>query len=267
MPYARRIRRSTVKRATRRTTRRAKYGTGDKTWSTGKASRSIQTARKPAFSFNTGDAHHIDRPLVQGGTLPATMWTKHRYTEQLILYTDNLTNRTGTETAFRLNSLYDPNFTSALNHQPLGFDQISQFYGLYRVYKVDVNVRIVGKFGAAVTFLACNVRSSQASYNLGSLKNGAEILEQPGNTLMDGAINQSWSQSYYIADLEGVTRQRVMIDDQYNAGIGSNPVLCPYLSVAAGTWDEPASSSNGLYVAVSFVYHTMWSGVKPLPQS
>lgn len=267
MPYARRIRRSTVKRATRRTTRKAKYGSGDKSASFGKAARSTLTARKPAFSFNTGNANHIDRPLIQGGALPATLFTKHRYSEQLILYTDNLTNRTGTETAFRLNSLYDPNFTSALNHQPLGFDQFAAMYKVYRVYKVDVQVRITGKFGSAVTFLAVNVRPGQTSYQLGGLKNGAEILEQPSNTIMDVALNQSWAQSYYIADIDGVTRQRVMTDDQYCSSTSTNPALGPFLSVACGTWDEPASASNGAYAVVSFVYHTMWCNTQALPQS
>lgn len=266
MPYARRIRRSTVKRAARRTTRRAKFGTGDKSSSWGKAARQTITQRKPAFSFNYGDALHIDRPLVQGGAFPATLFTKHRYTEGLIVYTDNLTNRTGSEVAFQLNSLFKPNFTSA-GHQPLGFDQLAPIYKLYRVYKVDVQVRITGKFGTAVTFLAVNVRPSLGSYNLAGLKSAPEVLEQPNNTMMDGAINQSWSQSYYIADIEGVTRQRVMTDDQYGSQVTGSPVLTPYLSVAAGTWDTPASATNGLYVAVNFVFHTQWSTVQPLPQS
>ena len=119
MPYARNIRRSTVKRAARRTTRRAKFGTGDKFASYGKAAKSIATKRSPAFAKNLGNALHVDRPLVQGGALPATLYTKHRYSEQVILYSDNLTNRTGTEIAFRLNSLFDPNFTGT-GHQPLG---------------------------------------------------------------------------------------------------------------------------------------------------
>lgn len=267
MPYARNIRRSTVKRAIRRVYRRAKFGTGDKSAGYGKATRTSLTVKKPAFSFNTGDAHHIDRPLVEGGALPAALFTKHRYSEQLILYTDNLTNRTGTEVAFRMNSLYDPNFSSVLNHQPLGFDQFAAMYKVYRVYKVDVQVRIVGKFGTAVTFLAVNVRPGQTTYQLGGLKNGAEILEQPSNTIMDAAINQSWAQTYYIADVDGVTRQRVMSDDQYCASVSNNPALGPYLSVACGTWDEPASASNGAYAVVSFVYHTMWSNAQALPQS
>lgn len=209
---------------------------------------------------------HVDRPLVQGGAFPATLFTKHRYTDGLILYTDNLTNRTGSEVAFSLNSLFKPQFTGS-GHQPLGFDQLSAAYQIYRVYKVDVNVRVVGKFGVAVTFLAVNVRPSQATYNLAGLKSGSEILEQPGNTLMDGAINQSWSESYYIADIEGCSRQRLMNDDQYGARVNVSPALTPYLSVAAGTWDTPASATNGLYIAVSFVFHTQWTSLQPLPQS
>lgn len=266
MYYGTSVRRSTVKRATRRTTRRAKYGTGDKSNTSGVGTKTIQTKRSPAFAKNLGNALHVDRPLVQGGALPATLYAKHRYSEQVILYADNLTNRTGTEIAFRLNSLFDPNFTGT-GHQPLGYDQFSALYTLYRVYKVEVNIRLTGKFGAAVTYMAVNVRPSLSTYSLGSLKKGDEVNEQPGNTIMDGSLNQSWSQSYYIADIEGCSRQRVMTDDQYNAGVGANPFLTPYLSVVAGTWDEPASASNGVYACVNFVFHTQWSNPKPLPQS
>lgn len=266
MPYARRIRRSTVKRASRRTTRRSKLSGGAAAQSYGKGAKSIASTKKPAFSYNMGDARHVDRPLIQGGAFPATLFTKHRYSQQLILYTDNLTNRTGTEVAFRLNSLYDPDFTGT-GHQPLGFDQLTPIYKVYRVYKVECQVRITGKFGSGVTFCAVNVRPGQASYQIGGLKKGDEILEQPSNTLMDGAINQTWSSTYYIADIDGVTRQRVTTDDQYCAQVGTNPVLGPYLSVACGTWDEPAAATNGCYVVVSFVYHAMWTNTAPLPQS
>lgn len=267
MPYARNIRRSTVKRAARRTTRRAKYGTGDKFSTWGKGARQLITQKRPAFSHNMGNALHIDRPIVQGGAFPTTLFTKMRYSQQLIVYTDNLTNRTGSENAFRLGSLYDPDFTGT-GHQPLGFDQLAAIYRIYRVYKVDINVRITGKFGTAVTFLVAGIRPSQSLYQLGSLKKGDELLEQPNNTLLDcGLSNQSWSQSYYLADIEGTTRQRYMSDDQYASLVTGNPVLTPYFAVAAGTWDEPASQQNGCYVTVSFVFHTMWSTLNPLPQS
>lgn len=264
--YARSCRRSTVKRAARRTTRRAKYGTGDKAASWDKSARQLITKRTPAFGYNLGDMLHIDRPVVQGGAFPPTLFAKHRYTEQLTLYTDNLTNRTGSEYAFRINSLFDPDFTGT-GHQPVGFDQMSAIYRIYRVYKVDIQVRVVGKFGTAVTFVACGPRPSLSQYQLGGLKKASEVLEQPNNTLMDAAINQSWSHSYYIADIEGCSRQRVMSDDQYGSLVTTSPALPPYFAVVAGTWDEPASAQNGAYVAVSFVFHTVWSMLNPLPQS
>lgn len=266
MPYARRIRRSTVKRAARRTTRRAKYNTGDKSVSWGKGAKSVITQRSPAFSKNLGSALHVDRPLVEGGAFPATMFTKLRYSQQLILYTDNLTNRTGSEVAFRLGSLFDPDFTTT-GHQPLGFDQLAAIYKLYRVYKVDIQVRVTGRFGSGVTFVVAGVRSSLASYQLGGLKSGQEVIEQPANTVLDAALNQTWEQSYYLADIEGISRQRLMTDDQYNSSVTTNPYLTPYLALAAGTWDEPASASNGAYVVVNFVFHAAFSGPQPLPVS
>lgn len=45
----------------------------------------------------------------------------------------------GANWAFSLNSLYDPN-VSGTGSQPVGFDQISAFYGQYRVWRVRVKI-------------------------------------------------------------------------------------------------------------------------------
>lgn len=258
MPYARRIRRRTAKKPVRK-----QRSAATKNLTFGQSSRSTATKRNPAFSRNLGSALHIDSLKIGGNTFPASMWTKHRYCQQVTLAADNLTGRTGSEVAFRLNGLFDPDFTG-VGHQPLGFDQMTPLYSLYRVYKVDINVRLTGRYGSGAQFLAINIRPNGAVYNMSGLKNAQEIMEQPANTIMDGALNQSWEQTVYIADIEGCPRQQVLTDTNYAAGVTSFPNRVPYLSVVCGTYDEPASSSNGVYAMVSFVYHTLWTNVNPL---
>ena len=52
------------------------------------------------------------------------------------------TASTGSEYAFRLNSLFDPNITAA-GHQPRYFDQLTNIYQLYRVYKCSFEVQFL----------------------------------------------------------------------------------------------------------------------------
>jgi len=74
-------------------------------------------------------------------TFPPTMFAQHKYVEDFNFFTDNLTGLMGTDYAFRLNSMYDPNF-SGTGHQPQGYDQMASVYGRYTVYKVRLSIRI-----------------------------------------------------------------------------------------------------------------------------
>lgn len=238
-----------------------------KGWSYGRRRTSnIISKRTPAFGSNMGNALHIDNPSLAGGAFPPTLFTKMRYSQKLVLTADNLTGRTGSENAFRLNSLFDPDFTGT-GHQPLGFDQLTPVYNKYCVYKVEVNVRVCGYFGSYNPYVAVNVRPNTSTYSLGGIKAADEVIEQASNTIMDAKLVQSWSKTFDIAQIQGVSKQDIFNESVYMGTATTNPSTTPYLSVVAGTYDEPASSSNGAYIIVSFVYHTRWSHQNPLAQS
>lgn len=220
-----------------------------------------------AFGYNTGQMLHIDRPVSTNRSfVPNRLYTKLRYVDNTFVTADNLTGLSGTELVWRLNSLFDPYFPVG-GHQPLGFDQLTPMYQRYKVFKVDVNVAVRGRTGTALPFVAINVRQGASTYTLGSLKALGEILEQPGNTVMDGTILQSWSQTIWNHNIEGRTYEEYLAEDAYGAQVTTDPSITPYLGVACGTVDTPSSSSNSVYITVGLVYHCFFYEPKVLAQS
>jgi len=190
-----------------------------------------------------------------------------RYVDKIALYSDNLTGRTGTEIPYRLNSLFDPYFLAG-GHQPLGYDQVTPLYQRYKVYKVDIQVAIRGRIGTGSPFLAINIRPAASTYTLGALKEMGEILEQPSNTVMDGGLlTQTWNKTVWMHQIEGKTYEQYMAEDTYEALNNTNPSRTPYMGVAVGTVDEPASTTTGLYITVGLVFHAVFMEANPLAQS
>lgn len=225
-----------------------------------------KTGNRP-YGHNTGQMRHIDRPVTTNrGPFPNRLYAKLRYVDNTALSADNLTGLTGTEIVWRLNSLFDPYF-SAGGHQPLGFDQISPMYQRYKVFKVDIQIAIRGRVGSALPFVAANIRQGASTYQLGGLKALGEVYEQPGNTVMDGTILQSWDQTVWLHNVEGRTFNEYMTEDAYGAQVTTNPSITPYLGLACGTVDTPSSSSNYVYVTVALVYHCYFWEPNPLAQS
>lgn len=230
-------------------------------------SRSLSFTTKVPFAKRLGEKLQIDRPIRGRGAFPNTMWTQHRYSDQLLLIADNTTGRTGTGLAYRLNSLFDPYFPVG-GHQPLGFDQLTPVYQVYCVYKVDVQVRVTEAFGSGgKAFCVAGIKPSTSTYTVGTLKAAQELQEQPNNTIIDASEGVTWNTTLWVADVEGRPRSQIFNDDSYVAAVSANPILTPFIEFACGTYGEPAMESSSVRVMVSFVFHTRWSNPNPLPGS
>lgn len=73
------------------------------------------------------------------GMLGKTFKQKFRYVEQITL---NPTIGTPATYSFRLNDLYDPNYTG-VGHQPIGFDQVMNFYNHFTVIGAKIKATFV----------------------------------------------------------------------------------------------------------------------------
>lgn len=228
----------------------------------------IAKTRSKPYGVNLGNAIHIDRipAMSVRHVVPARLYTKMRYVDNFQVTADNLTGLTGSEIPYRLNSLFDPYFNAG-GHQPLGFDQMTPLYQRYKVFKVDIQISMRGRTGSGLGYLAVNLRQGASTYTLGSLKALAEVLEQPGNTVMDGTLVQTWNQTVWMHEIEGRTFQEYMAEDSYGALVTTSPAITPYLGVACGTVDTPSSTATGIYCTVAFVFHAYFYEPNPLAQS
>lgn len=221
-------------------------------------------AKRPFGRSTLGHTLHLDgKPLPSRSFMPPSYVTQHRYCERLInLSPDNITGLTGSEYAFRLGSLFDPDFTGT-GHQPWGFDQLAAIYQQYNVYRVKIQVKVVTANyggGTSIPFLAVNLRPNGSAYNLNS-KYGWEIQERSGNTVINcnrsAETDIAWETDVFLADIEGLTKEEYTSDTAYKAYSTASPQKTPYMSIACGSFNEVAGAS--VAVMVSFVFYTNWT--------
>lgn len=255
----------------RRVVRRAAYGRRPMSYrSTGRSNYSTIALRgqKNPFTRIGGSQIAFQSPILGNSTgVPQSLFTTHRYVENFSLYSDNTTGLTGAEIAFRLNSLYDPNFTTLgtlPSHQPRGFDQMSVLYATYVVYAVTVNVTVIGT-GTTVSdndgFVVGNFRGWSTGYSLPN-KYLWEVAENPNNFVIRGQGQGadkgqiSWQQKVYVADISGMPRSEIFNNSDFYGQTSANPAQTPFFSIAAGS----ASGTTGqeMKVMVAFEFHTKW---------
>jgi len=237
-------------------------------WGYAKGQRSWSNTVKTPFAKTVNGTVSADGPLIHRAFKPQRLTTNHRYCQQVTLTNEAITGLTGNEWAFRLGSLFDPDFTG-VGHQPMGFDQMGALFTQYQVYRVQTQIKVTyvdrGVSGATV-FAAMNVRPFvNNSYSLGPARRMDELQEQPTNTIIQLGIDRqgqtidekTFNADWYLADIEGLSRAEYMQDVSYKAQIGANPAKTPYLSVAMGSADEIAGAT--IKVIVSFVFHVIWS--------
>lgn len=230
-----------------------------------KGMRRMNKYKTQPFGHRKMVNQHVDGSLLGlRSFMPPSIVTTHRYVERLTLTNENTTGITGSEIAFRLGSMFDPNFTG-VGHQPWGFDQMAAIYQQYQVYKVKVAFRIFSSEGAAA-FLAINVRPAVSGYNLQN-KFGYEIIERSGNTLiqMDNASGNGtrtegdivWQAEYYLADIEGLSRLEYSNDTTYKGLSSGNPTKTPIMSVVCGS-NEPVPGCT-VKGHIEIEYFCKWS--------
>lgn len=254
----------------RRAVRRAAYGRRNLSYrSSGRANYSAVAMRgqKNPFTRVGGNQIAFQSPILGNSTgVPEALFTTHRYCENFSLYSNNTTGLTGSEMAFRLGSLYDPNFTSSTlpSHQVRGFDQMSTLYNRYLVYAVTINVTVIGSGTTASDldgFVVGNIRPWGSGYSLPN-KYMWEVAENPNCFVLRGSRSGgdkgelSWQQKVYLADIEGKPRSQYWNDISYHGSASTDPSVTPYLSLAVGS--ASTSVSQEMKILVQLEYHCKW---------
>jgi hypothetical protein len=159
------------------------------------------------------------------------------YTQNNVLTASASAEVFGTEIGFRLNSLYDPDYTGA-GHQPYFFDQIAGIYNRYRVNACTVDITFSDPSGDGMA-VACQVKPSSATGGATNLASQvlSAVRERPN--VVVGYLNTSGGQKLHvrkrftIAEAEGLTHAEFIGSTQaYSALVSANPTLGPWLQVA-----------------------------------
>ena len=188
------------------------------------------------------------------GSMPRQMRSTLRYMRKAV----NLDGSTGGLAAthtFSANGMFDPDITGA-GHQPLGFDQIMQFYNHYTVVAARVYVSM--RSTDATNRIICGVTRTGAS----SFPTDPERIVENGNCsykYLNPAGNEGESAELYLATNIGWFLGRTdVLDDPDCKGIdSSNPGEQVYFTVwaAPDASVDPTNVSCGVVVEYDAVFH------------
>lgn len=152
---------------------------------------------------------------------------------------------------FRNNSIYDPD-GSGIGHQPLGYDQWSQFYGRYRVIgaKYRVTITNVTDTPCKVGILAVNGSYGTSSINQTAFEHPHMISKVVGS--QDGADVREFVKYFANPRILGMSMAQYKGDDRYQSQFGTNPLEQISAVVQARSMDP--SSGVGLKCSVHITY-------------
>jgi hypothetical protein len=166
------------------------------------------------------------------------------------------TSTFGTGQVFRLNSCYDPDETGT-GHQPYGWDQITPFYGTYKVTKCDVDLQFSFPSAAGVV-CGVNVVIAGDTYDI-SGKSISAISEQPMSSVsrVPTTGNQTFRfrRSFPMGSVYGITEAQFRNSLLSFASLTTtNPTVIPRIQTAIASLNSSDSTAT-VYVQARLVYH------------
>lgn len=161
---------------------------------------------------------------------------------------------------FRLNSLYDPDFSGG-GHQPYGYDQLTTLYQQYRVFGARIKFTILDVLDDSSNLGIYMGIYNTPNANILAGKTTSEILELPyckykvtSATTAAGGISRTMYQRVNIPRVMGVRSAQYKSDDLYMSAVGGNPAsqLFGNFFVADPTL---AVASKEVKVGVQIIYY------------
>jgi len=129
---------------------------------------------------------------------------------------------TGAYYVFRINSIYDPDFTGT-GSSAVGYTALSAFYNRYRVMRVRVKLRISSiSSGVQAAGVVFGINNNVVSIS-------EKTLVEPGawaRTLTNNSGPNSYCELDTLISLPkllGITRSQYAIENEYAATFGTNP--------------------------------------------
>lgn len=132
--------------------------------------------------------------------------------------------QTGAIYQVRLNSVYDPDYTST-GYSAQGYASYIGLYGLFRVLRVRLMVRFYsGSTGNMTIGFVPGMNSTvTANYTLLHAQSYAQSAILQGNTGGGHSVRQ-FDVTYDLAKIAGISRSQYLMENDYGHAVGANPV-------------------------------------------
>lgn len=228
----------------RRVGKRASYKTWHKRhYPTLRAIRGVTSGGNTA----PGTRSMFTRLIADTNVFPPVLSKNLRYCDYLSLSSTAVLNTVGVRSAYRLNSLFDPDLDNVgTNHQPYFFDQVSGLYAYYRVYEVAWKITFTNPSSASC-YGAVIITPSADTYTLTGKQQYA-VNEKPGawsNNITDsGSRVTTVAGQAKLWEIEGQSYQQWLGNSGYQSVVGSNPPAFPLLQIGVGDYAAPVTPSQ-----------------------
>lgn len=154
---------------------------------------------------------------------------------------------------FRCNSLYDPDLTGT-GHQPYFYDQLNTIYQNYTVYGVAYEIIATANVSTQMVVRATTLATAPTSLELESERpNSVTKLYSPGGS---PAYFSGYISNRKIA---GVTKEKLMSENDYSALVGANPSYGLYLNFLTGATNFGVDTTVTLLTVKLVYYAKMWN--------
>lgn len=127
---------------------------------------------------------------------------------------------------FALNNLFDPNFTG-VGTQPIGYDQLSNIYGRFRVLRVGIRVTLMG----LTTNAYCGIYPSSQSTLPASFQAYADQPMGKSTLLQSGGPTKTFSMNVQLWNVLGVKKNEYLLDQDFSHLSTSGPARTAYLQL------------------------------------
>lgn len=204
------------------------------------------------------------RPARRSGIprLPGTLAPQHMITQlkYIVNYQKNLPSG-GAVTSFnqyRLNSVWDPDYTNTLGTSCLGLAQWRALYQRYRVFKLDYHIRLTNLTpdtsitGALVPANYVDATASVSDF----MRPMARRFQLGNNAGQNRAIIKG---SIYLPKLMGVTGAQYKADGTTESGWGANPTQPLLMNIVMQSTNVLGVCSIG--AQIEFTYHVEMMGI------
>ena len=204
------------------------------------------------------------KPGYKGHPFGKKFYTKLRYSESHVIAASS-SNNFATSYKYRLNSLFDPNYTG-VGHQPRGFDQLSTIYEKYTIVAAKISVCFITNNSVPSV---CGLR----------LVDGNEVSITDKKVAMENG-DSSWK---YLARFDSnsktiLSRQvnvkkffnqnTIVGTDKFTLDSNENPALDD--AIMGEIWVapiDPGTAHGQVLIDVNIEYTAVFTEPKDLPQS